>query len=545
MSSETTRRARGGRPGISLALFAGWVFRSETPLRGALPHRSALWCAGALICAGCLGVGSERGRSGVAAVKATDDTGPAPGTTAGDGSGVDLEGTDEGSAGGSSPADTDPSDTTSAAQDEGHEPPVSDLPPTDLPEEDPGGDTSSPEDPGTDAPSTEDLPTGDAGAQPPPDGLSCPLQWEECLGAFPGCYMEPCDDFAPCPVTGCDTDGPVLNYVLHGRDLCGNGWVVLGDDEGRLGVSDVGVDGYEGMTFTLLLDGEALGRCSIMGLPTGAIRYQMECLDSAGERFSATVLEESWGGPCPQCEDSSGCYELQASPINCLTIMPCPEVPDRISIEAGTGGFRTPCSVTLRFEAEPAPAIGGWISHAGILTLRASGANAASVHCSLPPTAEGFGPAVCMMGSGGEPMELDAHLVRVPDDPCALPQCISEQTCEILEIGDSCQGGDCRCEGNPACDEGTVCVPGRGAPAGCGPEPMWRDPRACEKDADCLECVAAQQPVCCDELIDGSALDAVNYLHDCPACCSCSQSCEDVVAPTSVSCRSGRCTYGW
>jgi hypothetical protein len=502
---------------------------------GACVAPVGLLCAAALALAGCLGIGSESGQSRGESLEAPADL---PGAA---GAGLD--------AGIASPAEAkdvgigDKVDTSLPAADTGAKQDVPAQPTKDLPAEDPGtgsgADTAADDDPGPDTASPRDSGPADVPIAPPTGGLSCPLQWEECLGAFPGCYMAPCEEVASCPVTGCGNDGPQLQWVVHGQDLCGNGWVVLGDDEGRLGVADVGGTGYEGMDFTLTLDGEPHGRCSIMGLPTGAIRYQMSCVDLDGERMSATVLEEGWQGPCGQCQDSSGCYELRAAPIACMTILPCPEMPDQVRID-GDG-----CRVVLRLEAEPAPGIDGWISHAGIFTLRATGANVPSVHCSLPRTAEGFGPAVCTMGQGAPPMEIDAHLVRVPDDACPLPQCISEQTCKLLEIGDRCKDGACTCEGNPACGEGTVCVPRKGAPGGCGPERLWRDPRACISDADCLECLAGQQPACCDEIIDGSALDAVNYLHDCPACCSCSQSCEDVVAPTSVSCRSGRCTYGW
>ena len=390
----------------------------------------------------------------------------------------------------------------------------------------------------------------------PPDwaALPCALAWETCAPVFPGCWAgEDCPAPADCPITGCGTDGPAVERVVFGVDACGVPWVDLVEPSGRLATRPWtdGASPYPSrFHFDVLLDGAPTTRCSIEDLPTGAIRYQLLCFEPDGTPAYAAVLEPDAG--CPPCADPAGCYALDAPPILCTALLPCPEPPERARVEASAGG----CTATLRLEEPPGPlALPAWTSTRGFLTLSTlvgdplEGDPAVPrATCTLAPAADGYGPAVCTLVQGGQlsSFGLDLRAVRDEDDPtCALPECVLDTSCEQRRVGDRCREGACTCAGGPPCGEGTVCAPESGVPGGCVPTPLWDDPRACFADDDCRRCLADAPPACCDQLIDGSALDAVNVFHDCPTCCTCEHACEDVLPPGDVACEQGRCQYRW
>lgn len=377
------------------------------------------------------------------------------------------------------------------------------------------------------------------------DSLECPLAWETCAPVMPGCYFsEECPELDDCPISGCGTDGPEVESIVFGHDQCGVPWVELREASGRLTTHpwrELAGPYETPIFFDVLLDGVPTTQCEIVGLPTGAIRYQLTCRDG-GEVAYMAVLEpmDYWG--CDPCEDVSGCYELETPPILCNAILPCPTPPSRARI-----AMTQECSFSLRLEEPPAQEVRGWVSSGGLLTFSAQIAGE-GVSCTLQRDGDTFGPAVCIVPSslGGGILRAEGYLTPLDDAECALPECILDATCEALRIGDECREGICRCDGEPACTEGHVCAPGSGAPGSCAPEELWDDARACTEDADCRTCLAGEIPACCDQIIDGSALDAVNVFHDCPTCCTCEQSCEGVTAPADVECGpGGRCRYVW
>ena len=387
------------------------------------------------------------------------------------------------------------------------------------------------------------LATYSNGVEGPPnwDDLDCALFWESCTPLFPGCYFtEGCDEVPDCPISGCGTDGPAVEAVLFGLDACGVPWVELREPSGRLTTRPwrASAEGYGApFEFDVLLDGEPTTHCSFAELPTGAIRYQLMCYEADGALAYAAVMEGEEAADGPACDDAGGCYRVEAPPILCNALLPCPAAPERARVEMGAG-----CSVTLRFEEEPALPFHGWLSRSGFLTFNLSG-DMGGARCTLDFDGDDYGPAVCTTQGGS--LALDLGLVRIADATCALPDCVLDSTCARSRAGDRCEGGVCTCDGGPTCGDGTVCAPESEADEACVPTALWDDPRACRTDADCQACLAGTDPVCCDQLVDGSALDAVNVFHPCPTCCTCSLSCEGVVAPSSVVCRSGRCGYRW
>lgn len=273
---------------------------------------------------------------------------------------------------------------------------------------------------------------------------ACPLSFEECLGPHPGCYFDECEGLAECPITGCDTNPPELSYVIHGADLCEDAWVVLGDATGRLEARDVVRALPWGLvTFTAYLDGVARSTCRIEGLPTGAVRYQMTCDDMTGVPVHASVLEIS--SSCPECPDLSGCYDIEAPPLICDPFS-CPEV-EVLRIRS-TGG----CGFQIDIDQLSTPLLAGWISHDGILTFGYAFTGGGGIRggtaltCSLSPTDDGFGPAICRLFSDGEETTLsyDTSISLRTEPDCPLPECVRARTCEIAGLGEECVDGMCR-----------------------------------------------------------------------------------------------------
>lgn len=272
----------------------------------------------------------------------------------------------------------------------------------------------------------------------PPDPLDCPLQFEECLQLIPGCYEEPCPDFEGCPLTGCDTDPPDVEYLMHGSDYCGDFWIELGDPTGRLEARDAEMTTpYGGGSFSVNLDGEPTTTCNYVGLPTGAIRYQMNCSDSAGQVVHASVLEVGENCPCPNL---AGCYSVEAEQIICDP-GPCPPTIDVLRIDQ-TGS----CRVWLVVDEARIFTASGWVSSDGILTLDMRYTDAPFNVCSLINVDGVLGPAICHVGTGDDAVIIliDVTLTPIGDDSCELPECISDESCQRASLGETCVDGVCQ-----------------------------------------------------------------------------------------------------
>ncbi len=406
-------------------------------------------------------------------------------------------------------------------------------------------DTTTPSD---SAVTGDTAPASDVVVGPPSrDPLTCALAHETCSGLMGRtCYFgDGCEGLPDCPISGCGSGGPEIDWVLFGWDLCQAPWVVLGDASGRLETTEITGDApyLSPIRFTVLLDGAPTTTCELFELPTGAIRYQLSCFNAAGTLEFAAVLEDFEQG-CPECPEVGGCYALEGADVLCAQLGTCPTPPTRLFIEPSGR-----CAARVLLEgpllAEPLPA---WVSHDGVLTLgRRWDVSAPS--CSFPPTdGGGLGPAVCTLRAADGSVSTVtgvSKLTPASAGSCAIPECVLVETCEAAEIGDDCTNGVCTCGAGPACTLPLVCgVKADGQP-GCVHETLWKDPRACFSADDCQPCLAGQAPSCCDEILDGSALDAVNTLHACPTCCSCSQPCTGVSIPKSVTCTGGQCRYEW
>lgn len=275
-------------------------------------------------------------------------------------------------------------------------------------------------------------------ASDPPEPLDCPLQFEECLQLIPGCYEEPCPDFEGCPLTGCDSDPPDVEYLLHGSDYCGDFWIELGDPTGRLEARDAEMTTpYGGGAFSAYLDGELMTTCEYVGLPTGAIRYQMTCSDSAGQIVHASVLEVGENCPCP---DLSGCYAVEAEQIICDP-GPCPPTIDLLRIEQTSS-----CRVWVVVDEARIFTASGWVSMDGTLTLDMRYADSPFNVCSLINDGGALGPAICHVGTGDDAaiVPIDVTLTPTGDDSCDLPECISDESCQRASLGETCVDGSCQ-----------------------------------------------------------------------------------------------------
>jgi hypothetical protein len=349
--------------------------------------------------------------------------------------------------------------------------------------------------------------------------------------------MDPCPDLTECTIAGCSADAPDVVAVIWGGDFCGGAWVnlVVADGTGRVRAVDAqAADPYGEVTFTVELDGQATTECSLVGLPTGAIRYQLVCFEGDTSVYAA-VLEDMGAPGCQPCPDATGCYDIDAPPVIC-DFPPCPAFPERGHIEGGG------CRADIRIEEEPAPSLRGWVAHDGTLSVTAEEtADSPSVVCSLPSTETGgFGPAVCIFDGTETPVEVDLALSPTGTAECALPQCVSAATCELLRIGNACTQGACSCNEGAACLDGEACSD----EYGCVAVEMLDGPRVCTDDADCKPCLVGANPACCDQFYDGSALEAVNVYHACPDCCTCELACgSDIPSVTGIHCVGGRCEY--
>ena len=306
-----------------------------------------------------------------------------------------------------------------------------------------------PDGPEADTPVSEDAPTTDLPAPDmlPPRDLTdtgeeelCVMQWEECLVPLPGCWMSECPELTECTIAGCDPEAPGIYHLIQGGDYCGNGWVVLGDATGRIEARDiVRHSPYGELSFTTYLDEDPQTTCNVVGLPTGAIRYQMTCNDLDGEAVYAAVLET---GPCPDCRDVAGCYAVEADPIIC-GFMPCPDRVEKVQILSSGGDG---CRVSMRFDTASMTLIYGWVSYDGVLTLEYNRYGEDSFACTFENTGDSFGPAICRSGhgEGATTMELDISLTRTDEDLCELPECVLDESCQMSNLGETCVDGHCQ-----------------------------------------------------------------------------------------------------
>ena len=311
------------------------------------------------------------------------------------------------------------------------DPPRTDLQTEDVREEGPHADPLLPDLP----------PPLDISDATEPEG--CVRSWEECLVPIPGCWTPespPYPELTDCSIAGCGPDVPGIDHLIHGGDYCDNAWVVLGDASGRIEARDLVRETLYGeYSFTTYLDGDPVSYCNVHGLPTGAIRYQMMCDDPSGETIYAAVLET---GPCPDCRDVQGCYEVENDDIICL-VVGCADPIDKVEIRARGGDG---CRVYLRADTASIQTLSGWVSYDGVLTLGYDRYGSEPLNCTFENDGDGFGPALCRFGrgDGAETFELDIFLTPIDDEPCDLPECVLDESCVRSNLGERCVDGECQ-----------------------------------------------------------------------------------------------------